>query len=215
MVPRSRGPRRAHRRGAVVALGLILLLLVVAGCSGERPRFADGPDATLDRSTTTVAPRPGTVVVDTWSEAFCGAFRSWQDDAAAAGDSLTEELEDTADPATVRDSLVAMLDDVATRTDTFADEVRDGDVPDVEGGEALVEALAHRFDELAETFRGYRERAADIDIADPDRFQADVDEVLASMSVGQERVARSFEEIDRDFPDAVLQRALRRSCGTS
>lgn len=190
-----------------------LLLALTSACTGERPTFVEGPDATLAPSSSVPDRRPGTVTVEDWADSFCGTFHAWQEDAIAAGDALVEELADTADPATVRDSLVGLLDGTSTRTDAFAAEIREGPVPDVDGGATLVEALAQRFDAFAETFRGYRDQAVAIDIDDPDRFTADVAEVFAAMAEGQERVAKSFEEIDEDFPDAVLQGALRRSCG--
>lgn len=211
-VPRSPGTPRARRRGAVVALGA---LLFTSACTGERPTFAEGPDASLPASSTSASPRPGTVLVESWAEAFCSAFGTWQEAAAEAGRILDERVADTSDPATVRDSLVELLDEVASTTDAFADEIRQGEVPDVEDGPDLIEALAQRFDDISTTFGGYRDEATAIDIDDPDRFQADVDAVVEAMADGQEQIAQSFEEIDRDFPDAVVQGALRRSCATN
>lgn len=181
-------------------------------CSGERPSFAEGPDATLSTSTTAAPPRPGTVLVDRWAEEFCASFGAWQADAAAAGDQLTADLADTSDPSAVRSSLVSLLDHLADATDDLAAEVRGGSVPDVDDGRRLVDAFAGRLDDLSTTFEGYRDQAQAIDVEDPDTFQADVDAVVGDMNAGQDRVAKSFEEIDRDFPDPLLQRALNRAC---
>jgi len=148
-----------------------------------------------------------------WADDFCGSFRRWQDAAAAAGRTLADELADTADPLTVREALVGLLDRIAADTEAFAGEVRGGTVPDVEDGSDLIEALATRFDDLAATFRGYRDRAQAIDVEQPDRFQEGVDAVTGEMTQGQDQIAQSFEEIDREFPDRDLQQALRRSCG--
>lgn len=192
-----------------------MLVTASLGCSGERPTFEQGPDATLGRSTTTGAPRPGTVVVEDWAEQFCTGFRAWQREAAEAGEELADAIADTSDPVEVRDSLVALLDHLAAGTEDLATDVRSGSVPDVDDGTSLIEALATRLDELASTFRGYRDQAEAIDVTDPDTFQADVDQVIEEMGAGQDQIAQGFEEIDRDFPDPVLQAALRRSCAPS
>lgn len=211
MRPSSDGRRQTWRVGCIVA-ALTLSLGAITACSGERPSFVEGPGGTLSSSTTTPSPRPGTVLVTEWADEFCGAFAAWQRDAASAGDQLATDLADTSDPAAVRDSLVGLLEHLTDATDALADEVRDGTVPDVDDGQRLVDALAARLDDLSSTFDGYREQAVAIDVDDPDTFQADVDSVVEDMNAGQDRVAQSFEAIDRDFPDPPLQQALNRAC---
>lgn len=201
------------RRQLLAATVALVLVASLAGCTGERPSFAEGPDATIG-SSTSVAPRPGTVTLERWARGFCASFRSWQTAAAESGEEVTAELAETSDPATVRDSLVSLLETISTRTQSFAAAVRGGEVPDVDDGQQLREALAKRFDDLAATFAEFRDQAAGIDIEDPDRFQAEVDAVVASMTDGQDQIAQSFEEIDRQFPDPAFQQALREACAT-
>ena len=188
------------------------MIAAATACSGERPTFADGPDATLPAVTTTAAPRPGTVAVEDWATGFCKSFRDWQDETAAAGDELSRRVADTSNPKEVRSSLVTLLEQISTETATLAEGIRNGTVPDIGGGGGLVTAMAERFDDLAETFRGYAADARNIDVDDPDRFQEQVDAVVRSMTAGQGEIAGSFEKIDTDFPDPRFQRALRRSC---
>lgn len=211
MGPSPGGPRPATRaRRAAASLLSLGLVLGAAGCTAERPSFAEGPDATLPA--TTAPPRPGTVLVQDWTDGFCESFHAWQESAAEAGDALAADLAETTDPTTVRDALAGLLDRIASRTESFAASVRDGEVPDVEDGEALLGALATGFEDLAATFRDYQRRASAIDVTDPDRFEQGVAEVTGDMTEGQDRIATSFEAIDREFPDPTLQAALRRSC---
>jgi hypothetical protein len=158
------------RLAALVAC-VASLALVAAGCGGEDDRVSAGE----------------------WAEAFCTATRDWSDEMSRIAGSVADR------PPRSLEALEEVVRDTRGAIDTYVDELRSLDEPDLDGGaqvESSIEALAAEVESEAEEIEDTLEDVSGI--TGPVTSGRDVGASIVAMFTAFERASETIESADED-----------------
>jgi hypothetical protein len=167
------------RRPTTVVLGLAMVLLPACSDDGG----GDGGAAS--------AVTPGTYV-----KSLCTSVQSYVDDITTLSTDFAAGIDPAASADDQKQAVLDFLDDALALTDALIDQVDAAGVPDVEGGPAMVEAIAASFQEARDVLEAARARVEAASTDDPQAFAAELNEVGTTIQSSLGGIGGSLDLVD-------------------
>ena len=156
----------------------MLAASLVAGCGGDD---GGGDSATA------------------WADDVCSAITTWTDSITSTTDSLKGgNLNE--------DSLKSAVDDLASATNDFVDDVKGLGAPDTEAGEQAKESLDQLADDADENLSTVQ-NAVD-DVSDPSGIVAAITAISAAVSTMSQQFSSTFTELEQLDAGGELETAF-------
>jgi len=168
------------RRFTMVVLGLAMVLVLLPACSN------DGGDGGAAPAVT-----PGTYV-----KSLCTSVQSYVDDITTLSTDFAAGIDPAASADDQKQAVLDFLDDALALTDALIEQVDAAGVPDVEGGAAMVEAIAASFQEARDVLEAARARVEAASTEDPQAFAAELNEVGATIQSSLGGIGGSLDLVD-------------------
>lgn len=169
------------RRPTTVVLGLAIALVLLPACSDDGG--GDGGAAS--------AVTPGTYV-----KSLCTSVQSYVDDITTLSTDFAAGIDPAASADEQKQAVLDFLDDALALTDALIDQVDAAGVPDVEGGAAMVEAIATSFQEARDVLEAARGRVEAASTDDPQAFAAELNEVGTTIQSSLGGIGGSLDLVD-------------------
>jgi hypothetical protein len=169
------------RRPTTVVLGLAIALVLLPACSDD-----GGGDGGAAPAVT-----PGTYV-----KSLCTSVQSYVDDITTLSTDFAAGIDPAASADEQKQAVLDFLDDALALTDALIDQVDAAGVPDVEGGAAMVEAIAASFQEAREVLEAARGRVEAASTDDPQAFAAELNEVGTTIQSSLGGIGGSLDLVD-------------------
>lgn len=147
--------------------GTLLLALVLAACSSDDNGSGGdggGGDAGSGQA----------VSADVYATSLCTGIQTYIDDVTALSNTFAASLDPAAELAGQRDAVVGFLDEVLTATDTLISDLEAAGVPDVDGGQAIVDAVGQSFDQARGVIDDARTQVQALALDDAQTFAAEL-----------------------------------------
>jgi predicted small secreted protein len=176
-------------------LALALAAFSLAACSGD-----DGGETQAGGSTSTET--AAAVPVEDYLDGLCTAIVDYQDELASLNTDLETELSgEIPSPDSVKDLLVAFLDDAVVATQGLAEEVRSLGSPDVDGGDEIAVTFVNAFEQVEDLFATSRSDVDALATDDPVALTEGLQEVATNLQSGGEQIASVFDTLPEDDID--------------
>jgi len=169
------------RRPASVVLGLTIALVLLPACSDDGGGDGDAAPAVT----------PGTYV-----KSLCTSVQSYVDDITTLSTDFAAGIDPAASADDQKQAVLDFLDDALALTDALIDQVDAAGVPDVEGGAAMVGAIAASFQEARDVLEAARARVEAASTEDPQAFAAELNEVGATIQSSLGGIGGSLDLVD-------------------
>jgi hypothetical protein len=175
-----------------------LLALVLAACSGDDN---GGGDTTGGGGDTGGAQ---TVPAEAYATSLCTSMQTYIDDVTNLSNSFASTLDPSADLAGQQDAVVGFLDDVLTITDTLITDLEAAGVPDVEGGQAIRDAVSQSFDRARTVIGDAKSQVEGLALDDPQAFATELGNIGAAIQESLGGIGGSLSALDSPaLADAV------------
>ena len=165
------------RRPATVVLGFAMALVLLPACSD------DGGGAQ-------------TITPGTYVKSLCTSVQSYVDDITTLSTDFAAGIDPAASADEQKQAVLDFLDDSLALTDALIDEVDAAGVPDVEGGAAMVAAIAASFQEARDVLEAARARVEAASTEDPQAFAAELNEVGATIQSSLGGIGGTLDQVD-------------------
>jgi hypothetical protein len=139
------------RRFTMIVVGLAMALVLLPACSDDGGGDGAAPAVT-----------PGTYV-----KSLCTTVQSYVDDITTLSTDFAAGIDPAASAEDQKQAVLDFLDDAIALTDALIDQVDAAGVPDVEGGAAMVEAIAASFQDARQVLEDARARVEAASTEDP------------------------------------------------
>jgi len=169
------------RRFNMVVVGLAMALVLLPACSND-----GGGDGAAAPAVT-----PATYV-----KSLCTSVQSYVDDITTLSTDFAAGIDPAASADDQKQAVLDFLDDAIALTDALIDQVGAAGVPDVEGGAAMVEAIAASFQDAREVLEAARARVEAASTEDPQAFAAELNEVGATIQSSLGGIGGSLDLVD-------------------
>ena len=169
------------RRPASVVLGLTIALVLLPACSDDGGGDGDAAPAVT----------PGTYV-----KSLCTSVQSYVDDITTLSTDFAAGIDPAASADDQKQAVLDFLDDALALTDGLIEQVDAAGVPDVEGGAAMVGAIAASFQEARDVLEAARARVEAASTEDPQAFAAELNEVGATIQSSLGGIGGSLDLVD-------------------
>jgi hypothetical protein len=169
------------RRPATVVLGLAMTLILLPACSDDGG--GDGGDVQ-------------TVPPGTYVKGLCTSVQSYVDDITTLSTNFAAGIDPAASADEQKQAVIDFLDEALAFTDALIVEVDAAGVPDVEGGAAMVAAIAASFEEARGVLEDARGRVEAASTEDPQAFAAELNEVGATIQSSLGEIGGSLDLVD-------------------
>lgn len=169
------------RRPATVVLGLAMALVLLPACSDDGGGDEGGAQPVT----------PGTYV-----KSLCTSVQSYVDDITTLSTDFAAGIDPAASVEEQKQAVLDFLDDSLALTDALIDEVGAAGLPDVEGGAAMVAAIAASFQEARDVLEAARARVEAASTEDPQAFAAELNEVGATIQSSLGGIGASLDLVE-------------------
>ena len=177
--------------------GALLLALVVAACGGDDDSGGgDGGDTGTTTGATTTTGSTGTVSAEEYATTLCTSMQTYIDDVTTLSDDFVANLDPSADLAGQRDGVVGFLDDVLTATDTLISNLEAAGVPDVEGGQGIVDAVSQSFDQARQVIDDAKAQVEALSLDDPTAFATELGNIGTAIQTSLSGIGTSLSTLD-------------------
>jgi hypothetical protein len=134
-----------------------------------------------------------------WADDVCSAITTWTDSITSTTDSLKGgNLNE--------DALKSAVDDLASATSDFVDDVRGLGPPDTEGGQQAKESLDQLADDADENLSTVQ-KAVD-DVSGPSGIVAAITAISGAVSTMGQQLSSTFSELEQLDPGGELETAF-------
>ena len=134
-----------------------------------------------------------------WADDVCSAITSWRDSVTSTTDSLRSGN-------LGEDALTSAVDDLASATSDFVDDVRGLGPPDTEGGQEAKESLDQLADDADENLSTVQ-NAID-DVSSPSEIVEAITVISAAVSTMGQQLSSTFAELEQLDPGGDLETAF-------
>ena len=172
---------------SLLAIGLVLALLALAGCSKDSG--GGGSQTGTGANTTTVSP-------ETYVAGLCSTMATYISDVQSITNDFTSSLTPTAPLADQKAAVLAYLDDVITSTKSMIADVQAVGVPDVSNGQEVVSAVQSAFQQAESVMEDARSTVGSLSLDDPVAFGNALKDLGTSLQTSLGDVGGSLGALD-------------------
>lgn len=169
------------RRPTMIVVGLAMAMVLLPACSDD-----GGEDGGGD-----LAVAPGTYV-----KSLCTSVQSYVDDITTLSTDFAAGIDPAASVDEQKQAVLDFLDDALALTDALIEQVDSAGVPDVEGGAAMVSAIAASFEEARDVLEAGRAQVEAASTEDPQAFAAELNEVGATIQSSLGEIGGSLDLVE-------------------
>lgn len=181
-------------RWKLVAATLALALALAACSSDDNGGGGGGGGGVTGASEATGSAQ--TVSAEAYATALCSSMQTYIDDVTNLSNSFASTLDPSADLALQRDSVVGFLDDVLTITDTLISDLEAAGVPDVEGGQAIRDAVSQSFSQARTVIDDARSQVEGLSLDDPQAFATELGNIGGAIQDSLGGIGGSLSALD-------------------
>ena len=171
------------RRLTKVLVGVAMTLVLLPACSDDGGGGGDGGGEQ--------AVPPGTYV-----KGLCSSVQAYVDDITTLSTDFAAGIDPAASVEEQKQAVLDFLDDALALTGALIDEMNTAGVPDVEGGAAMVAAVAASFEQARGVLEDARARVEAASTEDPQAFAAELNEVGATIQSSVGEIGGSLDLVD-------------------
>jgi hypothetical protein len=123
-------------------------------------------------------------------------MQSYIDDVTSLSDDFVANLDPAADLAGQRDAVVGFLDDVLTATDRLISSLDRAGVPDVDGGQGIVDAVSQSFDQARQVIDDAKAQVEALSLDDPTAFATELGNIGTAIQTSLSGIGTSLSTLD-------------------
>jgi len=179
-----------------IVAGALLLALVLAACSGDDDNGGGGGETGTTTGATAATGTAGSVSAEEYATTLCTSMQTYIDDVTTLSNDFVANLDPAADLQGQRDAVVGFLDDVLTATDTLISDLEGAGVPDVEGGQAVVDAVSQSFDQARQVIDDAKGDVEALSLDDPTAFATELSNIGTAIQSSLSGIGTSLSTLD-------------------
>ena len=170
---------------------LAILAFAAAGCGG-------GGDSSSASGT-----KP-----ETWSADVCGALQTWEDDLQSGSQQLSSDMRSSADLKSVKQKLVAFLQDAEQSTEKMLAEVKSAGAPAVKDGPAIQRDLESGLTEARGSFQHAVTQAKKLPANNAETLAAGLSSLAQRIQSELTATGNHFSNLDTKYDVGDLNKAM-------
>ena len=170
---------------------LAILAFAAAGCGG-------GGDSSSASGT-----KP-----ETWSADVCGALQTWEDDLKSGSQQLSSDIQSSTDLKSVKQKLVAFLQNAQQSTDKMVADVKSAGAPAVQDGPAIQSDLESGLTEARGSFQHAVTQAKKLPTNDPRALTTGLSSLAQTIQGELTATGNHFSNLDTKYDVGDLNKAM-------
>ena len=169
---------------------LAILAFAAAGCGGGDSSSASGT-------------KP-----ETWSADVCGALQTWEDDLKSGSQQLSSDIQSSTDLKSVKQKLVAFLQNAQQSTDKMVADVKSAGAPAVKDGPAIQSDLESGLTEARGSFQHAVTQAKKLPTNDPRALTTGLSSLAQTIQGELTATGNHFSNLDTKYDVGDLNKAM-------
>ena len=170
---------------------LAILAFAAAGCGG-------GGDSSSASGT-----KP-----ETWSADVCGALQTWEDDLKSGSQQLSSDIQSSTDLKSVKQKLVAFLQNAQQSTEKMVADVKSAGAPAVKDGPAIQSDLESGLTEARGSFQHAVTQAKKLPTNDPRALTTGLSSLAQTIQSELTATGNHFSNLDTKYDVGDLNKAM-------
>ena len=170
---------------------LAILAFAAAGCGGG----GDGSSASGTKP-------------ETWSAEVCGALQTWEDDLKSGSQQLSSDIRSSTDLKSVKQKLVAFLENAQQSTEKMVADVKSAGAPAVKDGPAIQSDLESGLTEARGSFQHAVTQAKKLPTNDPRALTTGLSSLAQTIQGELTATGNHFSNLDTKYDVGDLNKAM-------
>jgi len=177
-------------RPLALLLSIAVLAFAAAGCGGGGGSSASGT-------------KP-----ETWSASVCGALQTWTDDLKTGSQNLSADLRKSSDLKSVKQKLVAFLEDAEQSTRKMVQDVKAAGAPAVKDGPAIQSDLENGLTDAQNSFHRAVAKAKKLPTNDPAALTTGLTSLGTQIQSELTSTGQHFSNLEKKYDVGDLNKAM-------
>lgn len=170
-----------------LVVALVLALFALAACGGDDGDGGEGDGGDGGDQTVSAA---------SYATRLCTSVQTYVDEVTTLSTDFAGGIDPAASLEDQKQAVLGFLDDVLAATDRLIDAVAEAGVPDVDGGEAVVTAIADSFQQARGVLEDARAQVEAIPVEDPQAFATELNEIGSTIQGSLGEIGGSLETLE-------------------
>ncbi len=145
---------------------------------------------------------------ETWSADVCGALQTWEDDLKSGSQQLSSDIRSSTDLKSVKQKLVAFLENAEQSTQKMVDDVKSAGAPAVKDGPAIQSDLESGLTEARGSFQHAVTQAKKLPTDDPRALTTGLSSLAQTIQGELTATGNHFSNLDTKYDVGDLNTAM-------
>jgi len=145
---------------------------------------------------------------ETWSADVCGALQTWEDDLKSGSQQLSSDIRSSTDLKSVKQKLVAFLQNADQSTEKMVADVKSAGAPAVKDGPAIQSDLESGLTEAQGSFQRAVTRAKKLPTNDPRTLTTGLSSLATTIQGELTATGNHFSNLDTKYDVGDLNKAM-------
>ena len=145
---------------------------------------------------------------ETWSADVCGALQTWEDDLKSGSQQLSSDIQSSTDLKSVKQKLVAFLQNAQQSTEKMVADVKSAGAPAVKDGPAIQSDLESGLTEARGSFQHAVTQAKKLPTNDPRALTTGLSSLAQTIQGELTATGNHFSNLDTKYDVGDLNKAM-------
>lgn len=145
---------------------------------------------------------------ETWAASVCGALQTWSDDLKSGSQNLSSDLKNSSDLKSVKQKLVAFLENAEKSTEKMVQEVKAAGAPAVKDGPAIQNDLENGLTEAQNSFQRAVAKAKKLPTSNPAALTTGLTSLGAQIQSELTGTGQHFSNLESKYDAGDLNKAM-------